>query len=146
VSAVSFHPILALPAQLVAELPEPMLLRLHVPGAPVPVCMWTGSLAAETRAALPVLADTIVFDGAELSALALATEADRLWHADFLGMCFEKWRKPETRINGAQALAGANPDPSMSFTLDRAFRRLGIEIESVEFDMSSIAAPMHAAA
>jgi hypothetical protein len=108
--------------------------------------MWTGSLATETRAALPVLADTIVFDGSELSALACAVEADRLWHADFLGFCFEKWRRPETRISVAQALAGANPDPSISFTLGRAFQRLGIEIESVEFDMSSIVAPLHAAA
>ena len=68
------HSLLSLPARLVAGMPVPMLLRLRVPGAPVPVCVWTGS--PEHAHDAPVLADTIVFDGGELETLVLAVEAD----------------------------------------------------------------------
>jgi len=148
------HPVLALTAQWIAELPEPMVLRLRVPGAPVPVCIWTGSRrqtpsatsAAAAPAAGPALADQIIFDRGELAALVCATQADRLWHADFLGLCFEKWRKPEVDISSDQLLAGANPDPSQVWTLERVLRRLGLELEAVEFDTTPVARPLHAAA
>jgi hypothetical protein len=136
--------VLSLPARLVPGLPVPLTLRLRVPGAPVPVCIWTGTAAAGARA--PVLADTIVFDGAELAALAVAAEADRVWHPEFLGLCFEKWRRPDTRVSEAELLAGANPDPEVSWSLERLLRRLGIELLGVELEIAPIVRPLHVAA
>ncbi|MET0390207.1 MAG: hypothetical protein ABW321_29820 [Polyangiales bacterium] len=139
------HPLLTLDAQLLPELPCPVALRLDVPGAPVPVCIWTGRLDAQARAALPVLADTIVFDGAELAALVCATEADRVWHADFLGLCFEKWRNPEMRVERAALLDGANPDLTNVWSLNRVLQRLGIQLDAVEIDTMPVARALHAA-
>src|SRR5689334_5063091 len=70
-----------LPAQLLSTLPESIQLWLDVPGAPAQVCLFSG--ARDPQAPAHVLADTIVFDGAELNALVCAVEADRVWHGDF---------------------------------------------------------------
>jgi hypothetical protein len=139
------HSVLAMPAELMADLPVPMALRLRVPGSPVPVCIWTGG-AADLMSPLPVLADSIIFDGAELSMLVCATSADRLWRADFLGLCFEKWRQPEKRLELSELLAGANPDPSAQWSVERVLRRLGATLEAVQFDSVPVAHPLHAAA
>jgi len=135
--------VLSMPARLVAGLPVPMTLRLRVPGAPVPVCIWTGDAA---HGAAPVLADTIVFQAAELDALVVATEADRIWHREFLGLCFEKWRRPDQRLREAELLAGANPDTEVSWSLERVLKRLGVELEAVELEAAPIVRPLHAAA
>lgn len=140
------HPILDLPARWVAELPEPLVLRLRVPGSPVPVCVWTGGWALTAPDAVPVLADTIIFDAQELAALVCAVEADRLWHADFLGLCFEKWRNPEVRVQTETLLAGANPDDSQHWRLGRVFQRLGVQLDAVELETAPIARPLHVAA
>lgn len=136
--------LLAMPARLVSGLPVPVCLRLHVPGAPVPVVLWSG--VAELRDVTPVLADTIVFDGGELEAMLPACEADRLWHPDFLGLCFEKWRRPEVPVRSAELLGGANAEPDAGWTLGRLFTRLGIELEAIELEVEPIARPLHAAA
>ena len=136
--------LLALPARLVSGLPVPVCLELRVPGAPVPVVLWSG--VAEQRENAPVLADTIVFDGSELEAILPACEADRLWHADFLGLCFEKWRRPEVPVRAAELLGGANPDPDAGWTLGRVLARLGIELEAIELGVEPVARPLHAAA
>jgi hypothetical protein len=137
--------LLAVPARLVSALPVPVCLRLRVPGSPVPVMLWTGAYAAG-RASTPVLADIIVFDGAELEALVIATEADRLWHADFLGLCFEKWRTPEVPVRAAELLGGANEEPDAGWSLGRVLARLGIEVETFELEAAPVARPLHAAA
>ena len=49
--------LLGLPAQLLSGLPDPVRLRLRVPGAPVPVVLWTGHIRPQSRHATPVLAD-----------------------------------------------------------------------------------------
>ncbi|HET8938941.1 MAG TPA: hypothetical protein VFN67_36105 [Polyangiales bacterium] len=136
--------LLALPARLVSGLPVPVCLELRVPGAPVPVVLWSG--VAGQRENAPVLADTIVFDGGELEAILPACEADRLWHADFLGLCFEKWRRPDVPVRAAELLGGANPDPEAGWTLGRVLARLGIELEAIELGVEPIARPLHAAA
>lgn len=137
--------LLAMPARLVSGLPVPVCLHLRVPGSPVPVVLWTGSHAAR-RASTPVLADVIVFDGAELDALVTATEADRLWHADFLGLCFEKWRTPDVPVRAAELLGGANAEPDAGWSLGRVLSRLGLEVEACELDVEPVARPLHAAA
>jgi hypothetical protein len=121
--------LLALPARLLPELPEPVQLRLRVAGAPTPVCFNTGALTI----ARPVLSDEIEFDAYELKALVLGVEADRIWHPDFLGICFEKWRRPTFQLAAPDALSGANPDPHAQFDLDRVLRRLCAEIVRVDF-------------
>lgn len=137
--------LLTMPARLVSGLPVPVCLHLRVPGSPVPVMLWTGAYATG-RATTPVLADVIVFDGAELEALVVAAEADRLWHADFLGLCFEKWRTPDVPVRAAELLGGANAEPDAGWSLSRVLVRLGLEVESFELDAQPIARPLHAAA
>lgn len=137
--------LLAVPARLVSGLPVPVCLHLRVPGSPVPVVLWTGAYAAG-RAATPVLADIIVFDGAELDALVTASEADRLWHADFLGLCFEKWRTPDVPVRAAELLGGANAEPDAGWSLGRVLARLGLEVETFELEAEPVARPLHAAA
>jgi hypothetical protein len=99
------------------------------------------------------LSDTIVFDAPELDALVLAAEADRLWHPEFLGLCFEKWRSGEFRVREHEVLAGANPDESVTWTLRQVLQRLGATIECVAFDAdvreeerARVAHGLHAAA
>lgn len=136
-----------LPAQLLAELPEPIRLWLDVPGAPTQVCFFSGP--HDPRSEAHVLADTIVFDGDELNALVCAAEADRIWHGDFLGLCFEKWRKPEFRVETAALLAGANPDAGQAgheWSVERVLRRLGARLQLVEFGAAPHAQPLHVAA
>jgi len=133
-NAAEAQELLGLPAQVVGGLPAPVALRLHVPGTPVPVVLWTGRISPEARRATPVLADMIVFDGAELEAIVCACEADRLWHADFLGLCFEKWRRPEVPVRAAELLDGANADENASWTFGRVLTRLGLEVEMMELD------------
>jgi hypothetical protein len=144
-NSLALQELLAVPARLVSALPVPVCLRLRVPGSPVPVMLWTGVYAAG-RASTPVLADIIVFDGAELEALVTATEADRLWHADFLGLCFEKWRTPDVPVRAAELLGGANEEPDAGWSLGRVLARLGIEVETFELEAEPVARPLHAAA
>jgi hypothetical protein len=119
-------------------------LQLRVPGSPVPVVLWTGQ--QQRRESAPVLADIVVFDGAELDAIVTACEADRLWHSDFLGLCFEKWRTPNVPVRAAELLAGANAEPDAGWSLGRVLTRLGIEVETIEIDVEPVARPLHAAA
>jgi hypothetical protein len=147
--------LLAVPARFVSGLPMPVCLHLSVPGAPVPVMLWSGPARptqsthpanSESRGPTPVLADIVVFDGAELDAMISACESDRLWHADFLGLCFEKWRRPDVPLRAADLLAGANPEPAADWTLGRVLARLGIEVDAIELDAQPVPRPLYAAA
>jgi hypothetical protein len=130
--------LLGFPAGLLSDLPEPMLLRLHVAGAPVPVYLATYPLALDP----PVLADRVMFDRSELRALLQGVEADRIWHADFLGYCFEKWRSPGFHLSAEDALSGVNTVNTVNsvdaegeargWTLARVLRRLQAQLISVE--------------
>jgi hypothetical protein len=133
-----------LPAQLLSTLPESVQLWLDVPGAPAQVCLFSG--ASDPNAPAFVLADTIVFDGAELNALICAVEADRLWHGDFLGLCFEKWREPQHRAEAQALLAGANLDDRAAWSVERVLRRLGASLQHVEFGAAPQVQPLHVAA
>jgi hypothetical protein len=126
--AAELLPLLELPAKFLAGLPEPISLRLKVAGAPAPICFKT---SARSEIA-PVLAPVITFDGAELAALVCGIEADRVWHPEFLGFCFEKWRQPSFELTQGVALAGANPDDAASFSLLRVLQRLEARVEQLE--------------
>jgi hypothetical protein len=135
-----------LPAQWLSTLPESIQLWLDVPGAPAQVCLFSGE--HDPDAPEHVLADTIVFDGAELNALVCAVEADRIWHGDFLGLCFEKWRQPQHRVEAQALLAGANPENGESaiWSVERVLRRLGARLQHVEFGAAPRVKPLHVAA
>jgi hypothetical protein len=119
--------LLALPARLVPELPLAFTLSLEIEGAPARV-QFTTELHLDAGDSL---AEVIVFDREELRALFTAVQADRFWRKDLLGVCFDKWRKPDHRLSLQQALAGANPDEE-DWSLGRVLARLGASIESIE--------------
>jgi hypothetical protein len=74
----------------------------------------------------------ITFDRDELRALVLGVEADRIWHREFLGFCFEKWRAPAFRVSSEAALGGANPDPQIAWSSASFLRRLQARLTAVE--------------
>jgi hypothetical protein len=126
---VAARSLLDFPARWLPDLPEPISLSLLVAGAPVPVVFAFATIA--TIATTPhsedaaVLAATIRYDRDELRALVLGVEADRIWHREFLGFCFEKWRRPTFRLSLTEALAGANPDHEQpAWSLERILYRL----------------------
>jgi hypothetical protein len=128
--ALSVDPLselLALPARLVPDLPLAVTLNLSIDGAPAHVRLTTQACASAGHS----LADVIVFDREELRALFSAVEADRMWRKELLGVCFDKWRKPEHRLTLEHALAGANPD-EQDWPLSRVLARLGATVESIE--------------
>jgi hypothetical protein len=120
--------LLALPARLVPELPLAFTLSLLIEGAPARV-QFTTELHLDAGESL---ADVIVFDREELRALFIAVQADRVWRKDLLGVCFDKWRKPDHRLTLEHALAGANPDEQQDWSLGRVLARLGATLESIE--------------
>jgi hypothetical protein len=152
--------VLALPALALADLPEPIALHLRVPGAPRSVLFTTQRMscsdpsAPSTSSASPTNAAAlnttstlysharphaeaahaiITFDRDELRALVLGVEADRIWHREFLGFCFEKWRAPAFRVSVEQALGGANRDCEVAWSCARFLRRLQAQLSAVEF-------------
>jgi len=158
VTQAQVRSLMQFPARWLVDLPEPIRVRLEVAGAPVPIAFAAGaasaaiddrpssSRASQTRSSLsgsspagsfteeaPVLAASICYTADEVRALVLGIEADRIWHREFLGFCFEKWRKPSFRVSIVEALDGANPDyeqPAWSF--ERILRRLQARITGVE--------------
>ena len=143
-SADPWAPLLNLPAELVPDMPLPVTLWLAIEGSPARVQLTTRS-SEDAAAACPErsLADVIVFDREEFRALVTAAEADRMWRKDLLGLCFDKWRRPDHRLTVADALAGANPDPQ-HWSLERVLARLGAAVERVELGDESPNSTEHA--
>ena len=131
--------LLNLPAALVPDLPLPVTLWLAIEGAPARVQLTTRA-CADSECPGRSLADVIVFDREEFRALITAAEADRMWRKDLLGLCFDKWRRPDHRLTTADALGGANPDPQ-SWSLERVLARLGATLERLELGDESAAQP-----
>jgi hypothetical protein len=149
--------VLALPALALADLPEPITLHLHVPGAPGSVVFTTqripcsdpcntaagtartaalnatSSAHSHVRPHADAVRAVLTFDRDELRALVLGVEADRIWHREFLGFCFEKWRAPAFRLTAELALGGANRDCQASWSCERFLQRLQARLCSVEF-------------
>lgn len=121
--------LLALPAHLAPDVPLGFTLTVCVDGAPARLQLTT-ELRLEGGDSL---ADVIVFDREELRALIAGVEADRIWRKDLLGICFDKWRKPDHRLTSDAALAGANPDEDeTNWSLGRVLARIGATVESIE--------------
>ncbi|HEX4352550.1 MAG TPA: hypothetical protein VHZ95_06545 [Polyangiales bacterium] len=142
--------VLEFAAEALRDLPQAIALHLDVPGSPLPVVFTTGLIARrpDANAASDIERDhgfdhgvntAVVFDRDELHALVLAVEADRIWHREFLGFCFEKWRTSSFRVTEEIALAGANPDSQRRWSTARVFLRLQARITDVEWLDSQIA-------
>ena len=142
-SLAAVRELLEFPCQWLADLPEPFSVRLIVAGAPVPIVFELAVRAAE----VPVLATRIVFDREEVRALAIGVQADRIWHREFLGFCFEKWRKPAFRVGLSEALDGAMPDLAQPpWALARILARLQASIEAPERQRAQPLHPLSVAA
>jgi hypothetical protein len=114
---------------LVPDLPLGFTLTLCVDGAPARLQVTT-ELRLEAGDSL---ADVIMFDREELRALIAGVQADRMWRKDLLGVCFDKWRKPDHRLTFEVALAGANPDENEAgWSLGRVLSRIGATVEAIE--------------
>jgi hypothetical protein len=119
--------LLSLPARLVPDLPLAFTLTLEIEGAPAKLQLTT-ELHLDAGDSL---AEVIVLDREEMRALFTGVQADRVWRKDLLGICFDKWRKPEHRLTLEHALAGANPD-EQQWSLRRVLARLGAVVQSIE--------------
>jgi hypothetical protein len=130
-STARMRSLLEFPGRWLIDLPEPVVLHLRVAGAPVPVSFVTHATASCGEA--PVLAASISYLPDELHALVLGVEADRIWHREFLGFCFEKWRRPTFRLSVAEALDGANPDHEQpAWSCERILQRLQARVAGFE--------------
>jgi len=118
---------LGLPARLIAELPLPPSLGLHVPGVPGVVRVELDAVAAEAARA----DGELVLDAAEWRSVVTGAEADRLWPVDLVGLCRRKRSEPAFRIDAETALAGAQPDPSEAWTVGQVLERVGAEVLTI---------------
>lgn len=119
---------LELPGILIADLPQPPSLALRVPGVPGVVRL------QPTRAAQADANADVVLDADEWKAVVLGAEADRLWRADFAGLCARKRSDPGWRIDADVALAGARPDPRERWSAARVLERIGAEVLAIELE------------
>ena len=120
--------VLTLAASLLADLPRPPTLSLHVPGVPGVVYVDTGAGAA----AVAGDAERRAFGAAEWRALVLGVEADRVWPADLQRFARRMESEPHWRLSAEEALAGAQPDRSRRWTLGELLERVGAQLVAVE--------------
>lgn len=116
---------LELPGRWIAELPCPPALALRVPGVP-------GLVRVDVAGRCPARPDEVVLDAEEWRSVVLGVEADRLWRADFVGLCARKRSDPSWRIGAEVALAGAQPDPEERWSTARVLARLEAEVLEIE--------------
>ncbi|MDQ3035106.1 MAG: hypothetical protein M3Y87_22055 [Myxococcota bacterium] len=118
----------ALPAQLLAGLPQSTTLRLEIPGLDRLVAIATSA----ERAAAERDAGALVFDAMEWSALVSAAESDRLWPADLREICVRKLRTPRWSLEPEVALAGARADAPAGWTIGHVLDRIGAHLAAAE--------------
>lgn len=124
-AAPSVDEVLSLPAILLARLPAPPRLGLHVAGVP-------GVVRVDPLGMEGSEPDDVVFDADEWAALVVAAEADRVWPADLRAFCERKRAEPAWRLELSEALAGAQPDRGERWDLGRVLRRLAASVLSIE--------------
>lgn len=128
--APRFPEVLSVPAALIAELPLPPSLGLHVPGIPGLVRVELDPAEADASRREGAL----VLDREEWRALVVGAEADRLWPDDLVTLCRRKIREPGFRIDPEVALAGAQPDLRESWSVGRVLARVAAEPRSIELE------------
>jgi len=118
--------LLRLPAGLLGQLPLESKFCGKVRGIKGDVVFCTHPLAEPRPRSLEP-----TFDGAELQALVLGVEADRLGAQDLLRLCQQKRDDPEFRVTAEHVLAGAQPDAAVSLSLGQVLGALELRLTRV---------------
>ena len=119
----------AFPARFLTELPEGAKFRLQLYDFDEFLTITTWEFADPTSEPDAAL----LLDGLELRALVAGVEAGRFLSDDLVDLCERKRRAPATRLELADALAGAVQDPdAVPLSLEDVLRRLGGTIVSVQ--------------
>jgi hypothetical protein len=71
-----------------------------------------------------------MFGPAELEALVLGVEAERLWPGDVRGICLRKRLDPGFKLEAQEALCGAQPLPCAPLSLADVLARLDLRLRS----------------
>ena len=129
--------LLAFPARYLSELPVKARIEVQCRGLHREVELCTGPTET-VRGALR-------FSGAELRALALGAEAERLFPADVKGYCLLKLHDPGFTVTEELTLGGVEPIPDPGWPLARVLRALDLELRSAELDDDTAAHPSKAA-
>lgn len=120
---------LHLPARHLAGLPVPVSFTLQVAGIPYEIT-WASAPSSGSNAG-------IEFNAAEIHAIARGIEAERLWPADFKGMCLAKLHDPAVRITEDIAMGGVfvMHEPAVEpWSLGRVLRWLDAELVGFTVD------------
>jgi hypothetical protein len=118
--------LLRLPAGLLRQLPLESKFCGKVRGIKGDVVFCTHPLAEPRPRSLEP-----TFDGAELQALILGVEADRIGAQDLLRLCQQKRDDAEFRVTAEHTLAGAQPDAAVSLSLSQVLRALDVRLTRV---------------
>ena len=118
--------VLALPAEHLTGLPLETSFILEGHGFACEI-VWSTGVVSEPRRA-----GQLLFDAAEVRALVLGVQAERLWPSDLKGFCLRKLHDPCFQITEGLALGGAQPDLRSPWSVGRLLRWLDIELVGVE--------------
>jgi hypothetical protein len=124
---------LAFPARHLAGLPLPVRFGLEGYGL-TEIITWSSEPDPRSRSG-------IVFDAAEVQAIVIAVEAERLRPSDLKGYCLRKLHDPGFRVTVGLALDGAQPQGGVAWPLARVLRHLDLELYEVSFAGSSSSWP-----
>ena len=113
------------PALLLPELPFEVRILVQARG-----------IASEVVLGGATPGDPIGFNGAELRALAVGAQAERVWPADFRGYCLHKRQDPSFHVTEALVLAGAQPEAGPAWSLARVLDWL--DLEQVGFEWTPL--------
>lgn len=83
----------------------------------------------------------LILGGAELRALALGVEAERLFPADVKGYCLLKLHDPEFEISEELTLGGVEPLADAGWSLGRVLSALELELRGAELEEPQASAP-----
>jgi hypothetical protein len=117
---VRIDELLSFPARHLGGLPLPVRIDLEAHGIAHEI-VWT----SELRCAPP---RSIAFDADEVRAIGIGVQAERLWPADFRGLCLRKLHDPSFRVTAQTALSGAQPDPGPAWSLARVLSTLELQL------------------
>ena len=117
---------LALPAEHLTGLPLETRFILEGHGIAHEIVWSTGVITEPRRTG------QLVYGAAEVHALVLGVQAERLWSSDLKGFCLRKLHDPSFQVTEGLALGGAQPELRASWSLDRVLRWLDLELVGVE--------------
>jgi hypothetical protein len=119
------HELLSFPMKLLPELPVGLRIAVEVPGIHRRIVLDLGPVSGRDASA-------ITFESAEIRALAIGVESERLRPADVKGFCLRKLQDPSFHVTEQLALDGARPSEGRALSLARVLE--AIELEFLGFE------------